>query len=46
MTVTLLKRYLFDYRWWVIGFLMYVVDFVVRFRERFVNVIEKVECNI
>ena len=40
------KGYLFDHRQWAFGFLMYAVDFVVRFRERFVSVIEKVECDI
>ena len=28
------------------GWIPYVVDFVVRFRERFVSVNEKVECDI
>ena len=38
--------YLFDYRRWVVGFLMCIVDFYVRFRERFLGVIEKAECDI
>ena len=44
--VTQLKRFLFVYRWWMVGFFMYVVDFIVSFRKRFVSVIEKVECDI
>ena len=37
---------MFDYRQWVVGFLMDIVDFVVRFGERFVGVIEKVQCDV